>query len=113
MSDYEVLQNRVNNLDEKVDGLDKRFEKMDLKQENLGESMNKLSLTMKELEITLKNSIDVNRDLYKELKEKMHNQIEKTNEKDSKTVENIKSVIIGALGTGIIGWILVQIGFRK
>ena len=31
MSDYEVLQNRVNNLDEKVDGLDKRFEKMDLK----------------------------------------------------------------------------------
>lgn len=109
MEELEVLKTRVDNLDEKVDMLGKRFDKVDKKQDDLGDGMNKLSLTMKELEITLKNSIEVN----KELKEEMSIQKQKANEKDSKTVENIKSVIIGALGTGIIGWILVQIGFNK
>ena len=109
MEELEVLKTRVDNLDEKVDMLGKRFDKVDKKQDDLGDGMNKLSLTMKELEITLKNSIEVN----KELKEEMSIQKQKANEKDSKIVDNIKSVIIGALGTGIIGWILVQIGFKK
>ena len=99
-----VINERVSNLEEKVGSMEKKFEKLNDKQDDFSKNIQSLSLTMKELECTMKNSIEASKELKDELA------IQKN--KDTNTLDKWKSALIGAAGTGVVGYILVKLGLK-